>query len=132
LITNISKRPTTENKWSEKNNFEITEEMWKIIYTNSKHVTNDTTILNFQYKITHRLLACNYNLKTWKIKQTNTCNYCDKIDTIEHHLIECETTETFWRQVFNWWANSLKVWLQVDTYEVLFGIPNENNEPITV
>jgi hypothetical protein len=32
--------------------------------------------------------------------------------------------------VFNWWANNLKVWLQVETHEVLFGIPNERNEPI--
>jgi hypothetical protein len=56
LIKIISKRPTSESKWNENINFEIDETMWKIIYTNSKHVTNDSNILNFQYKITHRLL----------------------------------------------------------------------------
>jgi hypothetical protein len=52
------------------------------------------------------------------------------VDSIEHYLLHCENTHIFWRQVFNWGATNLKVWLQVDTYEVLFGIPNENNEPI--
>jgi hypothetical protein len=104
--------------------------MWKLIYTNDKYVTEDNHIRNFQFKITHRLLACNYNLNIWKIRTDNICNYCQEVDTIEHFLVNCNNTYIFWRQIFNWWAASFKVWFQVDTYELLFGVPNEKNEPI--
>jgi hypothetical protein len=130
LIQTISKRPTSETKWLEKVNFIIDEPMWKIIYTNNKYITKDTDILNFQFKITHRLLACNYNLKIWKVKNNDGCDHCQCVDTIEHFLVQCETTKSFWQQVFNWWAQNVRVWLHIDTYEVLFGIPNELNDAI--
>ena len=106
--------------------------MWKLIYTNDKYVTEDNHIRNFQFKITHRLLACNYNLHIWKIRRDNICDYCQEVDTIEHFLVNCNNTYSFWRQIFNGWAACicLKVCFQVETYELIFGIPNELNEPI--
>ena len=32
--------------------------------------------------------------------------------------------------LLNSWANNIKMWFQVDTYEIIFGIPNERNETI--
>ena len=51
-------------------------------------------------KITHRILACNYNLEIWNIRQNNRCDYCKEIDTIEHMLIYCKETYIFWQQIF--------------------------------
>jgi hypothetical protein len=104
--------------------------MWKLIYTNDKHVTKDTNLKNFQFKVTHRILACNYNLKIWKIKENNVCNQCDETDTIEHHLVTCENTLEFWNKIFKWWAQHFETWFQIDTYEIIFGIPNERDEPV--
>ena len=87
-------------------------------------------MLNLQYKITHRIMACNKNLHIWKIKPKNVCEYCNEIDTQKHFLFECQNTYNFWKQIFNWWAANLKVWFQVDTYEIIFGIPNEFNEAL--
>jgi hypothetical protein len=75
-------------------------------------------------------MACNYNLKIWKIKPTDQCDYCQESDTIEHHLVECKASDNFWKRVFNWWAANIKTWFQVDTYEIIFGIPNERSEII--
>ena len=102
--------------------------MWNIIYTNYIKLVKDTTILNFHFKITHRILACNYNLEIWQIRQDNRCDHCKEIDTIEHMLIYCQNTYIFWQQIFNWWAKNMNVWFEVGTYEIIFGIPNENNE----
>ena len=41
--------------------------MWNRIYTNDIHVTSDTMKWNFQYKVTHSIIACNYNLKIGKL-----------------------------------------------------------------
>ena len=130
FVTLVSNRPTSEAKWNQKIDFEIDEAMWKIIYTNHKKVIKDTNIINLQYKITHRILACNYNLEIWKIRDNNKCDICKEIDTIEHMLIYCSETYQFWQRIFKWWAESMKVWFEVGTYEILFGIPNENDESL--
>jgi predicted Zn-ribbon and HTH transcriptional regulator len=102
LMTEITEQPTSENKWQEKTDLELTEEVWTTIYTLSNGLTRDTTILNLQFKITHRILACGYNLKIWKIKESNKCEFCNEsIDTIEHFMIQCEAVDTFWRYVLN-------------------------------
>jgi exonuclease III len=130
LISTINERPTSQSKWNEKLDFLIDEPMWELIYCNYKNLTSDTRILNLQFKIIHRLLACNFNLKIWKIKDSNQCSYCEEIDTIEHYLVYCENTYNFWKMVFNWWANNLRVYFNINTYEIVFGVPNERLEPI--
>jgi len=93
LVSKVCERPTSESKWIEKLSFEITPEMWKLIYTADKNLTNDTQLLNFQYKLTHRLTACKYNLYIWKIAKDNLCESCSEIDSIEHHLVNCSNTK---------------------------------------
>jgi hypothetical protein len=75
-------------------------------------------------------MACNYNLKIWKVKNSDMCYYCQDIDTIEHHLVECRDTNEFWKMIFNWLATNIKTWFQVETYEIIFSIPNERNETV--
>jgi hypothetical protein len=130
LLTDIVERPTSEDKWREKTDLELTEEELATIYTVNQHLTRDTTIINFQYKITHRLLACGYNLNIWKIKDSKLCEICQQTDTIEHFLIQCEPVSEFWTQLLNWWKSCIKVTFIMETYEVLFGIPNDKKDPI--
>jgi hypothetical protein len=103
LLKPIMERPTSENKWREKTNLDLNNEEWATIYTLNNDVTRDTTILNLQFKITHRILACGKNLKTWKINVNDICKTCNKhVDTIEHFMIHCEDTPTFSNHILNW------------------------------
>jgi hypothetical protein len=45
-------------------------------------------------------------------------------------LVNCEEVNTFWKRIFNWWAINMKIWFEVGTYEVVFGIPNDFGEQI--
>ena len=130
LLSTICKRPTSESKWNEKLNFEIDENMFNLIYVNEHGLTTDTRINNLQFKITHRILPCNYFLQIWKIKNSNLCTWCNDIDTIEHYIVKCKDTHNLWKTILNWWASNNETWFHVDTYEILFGIPNERNETI--
>jgi hypothetical protein len=130
LLADIMERPTSEDKWREKTDLELTEEEFATIYTVNQHLTRDTSIINFQYKITHRLLACGNNLKIWRIKESNLCEICKQTDTIEHFLIQCEPVSEFWTHVLNWWKSSIKVIFRIETYELLFGIPNDEKDSI--
>ena len=90
-----------------------------------------TKIISFSFKVTHRILACNHKLKTWKIENSSKCKYCDEPDdVIEHHLVTCPQTKKFWDTVLNWWKISIGTSFPIDTYNILFGLTNENEDHI--
>ena len=92
-------------------------------------MTRDTNMHNLQFKITHRILACGYNLRIWEIKNSDICKYCnERADPIEHFVIFCEDTYKFWNYVLNWWTNNMKVIFRLDIYDILFGIPNDEKD----
>jgi DNA-directed RNA polymerase subunit L len=121
-------RPTSESKWKGKCNIDFSIEDWSYIYTLPATLTKDTRILSLQYKITHRILACNDKLNTWKIKDNKICNFCDQIDTIEHYLYTCEDTYTLWQHIFKWWTNATGIGMPISCNEILFGLPNPNKD----
>ncbi len=65
--------------------------------------SRQTTIQIFQYKITHRILACNEWLNNIKIKICNTCSFCNDKDTISHFLIDCNSNKCFGKSWAKWW-----------------------------
>ena len=102
VLTKFTKRPTSEDKWREKTDLQPTEEEWATIYTLNQQLTRETTIFNFQLKITHRLMACGYNLNNWKIRDNNICEFCKEYTCmIEHFLIYCKPVREIWDQVLN-------------------------------
>jgi hypothetical protein len=102
--------------------------MWDLIHNISGKTVHDTSIINMQYKIVHRIIACNYYLKICKIRNNDICDFCNEIDTIEHFFVKCKISHDFWQQVLKWWAINIGIWFDIDTYEIVFGIPNERDE----
>ena len=45
------------------------------------------------------ILACNVNIKRWKIKETDECDLCRLPQTIEHLLFTCRYIAPLWRIV---------------------------------
>ena len=121
-------RPKSEKKWKDVCNIDFSTEDWAHIYTLPGTITKDTRILSLQYKITHRILACNDKLNTWKIKDKKTCNYCNEVDTIEHYLYSCDVTYTLWKYIFNWWSHATGISMPISRNEILFGLPNPNRD----
>ena len=80
----------------------------------------------------NRILNCNENLYKWKIKPDNICIYCDKIDTIEHHLYECDESKYFWKRLENWMRNNLDVSFPLTICEIIFGIQININSDIAL
>jgi hypothetical protein len=91
LLTKISKRPTSEQKWTESELLDNNDEDWTNIYHSKFNLTTYTKVQTFQFKITNRILACETKLYAWKIEGNSLCNFCNKEkDTIEHHLVMCK------------------------------------------
>jgi len=72
---------------------------WKIIFGLSFEITSEPYLQSFQYKIINRILNTREKLHKWKIIDSNTCQYCGKIDTIEHHLYICSHSKAIWKQL---------------------------------
>jgi hypothetical protein len=132
IISQKAQRPTSEQKWEDHVGLGLNEENWAAIYTIPYSVTSDTKLISFQLKVTHRLLACKKNLCKWKIEDNSNCNHCDSdsIDSIEHFLVACPQAITIWDAILNWSATQLKVSFPIDTYDLIFGIPNPNEDTI--
>ena len=85
-----------------------------------------------QFKIVHRILATNRNLYKWKINADSRCTFCKQEDTIAHFLYECSAIHILWNSIFNWWNCSFNLNIPLSIHEILFGIPNLNDELIIV
>ena len=130
LIDDIAKRPTSEKKWREKAQIDMSNDDWETVYTMANKLTRDTKIHDFQFKLTHRLIACRYNLVIWKIETDNRCIHCNTQDTIEHFFWHCKIAKTLWNQVLEWWEKEANISIPLQTYEILFGLPNDEKDPI--
>jgi hypothetical protein len=128
LLITVAERPTSEQSWNDNSELLLTEEEWKTIYKMAYKLTKDTKLINFNFKVTHRILAVGERLKTWKIKDTDKCEVCNEKDTVEHFLVTCQEVLSFWQQVFNWWQSLTNIRFPLLVYEILFGIPNDSNE----
>ena len=99
--------------------------LWKLIFSATHHITLETYLQTFQYKILNRLINCNFNLYKWKIKSEPYCDSCAiLIDTIEHHLFLCPLFKKFWEEMEIWLNKQINmaVRIQFTICEVIFGI----------
>ena len=129
LILQKSKPPSSLETWV--NLFPFLEQYnWKDIFNIPFKYVREPYLQSFQYKIINRILNTNEKLHTWKIKKSNKCDYCQSIDTIEHHLFYCQISKTIWDQLETWLYNHFEIKLNLTVCEVLFGLPYAINEYI--
>jgi hypothetical protein len=104
---------------------DLNNDDWGKVYTMANKLTRDTKIQDVQFKLTHRLIACRYNLEIWKIETDNRCINCNMQDTLEHFFWHCKKVNTLWKQVFGWWLEEANISIPLETYEIRFGLPND-------
>ena len=60
----------------------------------------------FQYKFLNDLLPTNYWLHKWKIRENNTCTFCEtQVETLEHLFYDCVYVQRLWKSVQLWYSN---------------------------
>ena len=132
LINKLKHIPTSLQKWHNIYN-ELSEKpdnKWIEIFKMNFNISRDTKLQSFQYRINHRILACNNWLKQIKIKDSNRCTFCNEIDTIQHFLLHCHRTNHFWNSFRNWWNRISNIGIvfphftsNTDEINILFGFP---------
>lgn len=58
---------------------------------------------SFQFRLLHRRLFFNEILYKFKLVDSPRCSYCEiHYETLDHLMVECEITKTFWRKFQGW------------------------------
>ncbi len=98
--------PAAKHKWSETFSLlaQSTDEIWSRIFNMPFEIIRETKLQSFQYKIIHRIIACNKWLENIKVKTDSICNFCNEQDTLDHFFLNCPNTKTFWNHWHNWWT----------------------------
>ena len=120
--------PTCVKKWQEffpHINFD-----WKYVYSLPYIVARETFLQSFQYQVINRYLPCNALLFKWSKSPSDKCTQCNECDTIEHFLYECTSVFPFWNSFNIWWHNVYQVYIQLTTFDIIFGLPNENKDMV--
>ena len=121
-------KPSAQMKWEKELSLpddDTFKQIYKVPFTCCRY----TKLQTFQFKILHRIIACNYWLYKMKIHDTGICNLCNEVDTIQHHFIDCLGTLHFWNLFFKWW-NTLEA-PNIQRYyvtDIIFGYPEKDNK----
>lgn len=78
---------------------------------------NEIKLKEFNFKLLHGILACNRNLKIWKIKTSDHCDICSETQTIKHLLFGCCYVKPLWQLIedFSGQCVSFPIVLGADT-----------------
>ncbi len=113
----------------------INNDLWKNIYKSPFNIVRETRLQTLQYKIIHNTIVCNQRLKRIKIKESDTCSFCNLPDDIPHYFINCEHTKAFWK-TWGLWSEKLtnfNIRECEDIIEcILFGFPGKKNNTIII
>ena len=79
-------------------------------------------MLDFQYKVLHRVVALNPLLFKMGIKDNDKCTFCnDEKETIQHMLYRCKKVRKFWKQVKDWFNSIIDGDINILETDVIFG-----------
>ena len=102
---NVLVRKKTEcqnNNWEEKWESEFPSLNWSEIYLTLKETPMQYR--SMKYKIITRLLVTNSLLKRMNIKNSDECEVCGQLDSIQHRVWFCQRAQNLWA--------GLKAWLR--------------------
>ena len=87
--------PTAVKRWSSLfPNYALS---WKQILNPIYKTTKDNKLREFGYKILHRILVTNKELKRFKIRNDDLCAQCKNLDSLEHTFLKCPINVKFYR-----------------------------------
>ena len=85
-------------------------------------ITNEVKTITFQYKVIHNVLPTRATLFRDGVFDSATCNFCDdKEQTLNHLLIDCASTVSFWTSFLVWWNTKANENLIFTPTHILYG-----------
>ena len=75
----------------------------------------------FQYQVLHSSLITNKKLHEFNLRDHDTCDNCNEIETIRQLLVECDSIKKLWQHIGEWRRQKIKAKINTDTLSILLG-----------
>ena len=124
LIINKIKAPTAIDCWIYIYPFQEKYD-WKEIYNIPFKYVRESYLQSFPFKIINIILNTNEKLYNWLIKQSTKCNFCESIDTIEHHLYQCIESKRVWNKMEWYIYQHLEIKLRIENVKFCLVYPTQ-------
>ena len=96
---------------------------WKKIHSLPFRITSYTKLHEFQYKVSNKCLTTNVFLHRIGIYPSPACSFCGDVDeTLEHILVYCNYSESFWTEVIKWLGDQGVKIQRLSLKDILFGM----------
>ena len=95
----------------------------------------DNKLREFGFKILHRILITNKELKRFKIRNDDICSQCKNPDSLDHTFLECPVNVKFYQEILSWFNAGSGAFINLSAEQILFynylSLLIDNPEPST-
>ena len=96
----------------------------------TRNLIADNKLREFGYKILHRILVTNKELKKFKIRSNDLCDQCQNPDSVEHTVLQCPVNVKFYHEILSWFNVSHNTLINLSPKQILMQkyIPGPTND----
>ena len=109
------------NVWKRKFNIDITDYFGLAIVS-----TKESQLRLLHFKLCHNIYPTNIFLHQIKLKDSNNCDRCRRLDTLEHSFYYCPLVKYFWDYIQGRIFIEFGENINIDVKTALFGIPKSD------
>ena len=89
---------------------------WSKLFKNIYKISIDNKVRKFTFKLFHRILVTNKELKRFKIRNNDACFQCQNAVSLEHTFVECP----FFQEVLSWFNVSENTQINLSNEQFIF------------
>ena len=90
---------------------------------NNYKITRDNKLRQFYFKLLHRILVTNKELKCYGITDCVKCVMCGENDSIEHAFLECQSFLKLCNESLQWFNNVHKINVSLTPLQFFLNLP---------
>ena len=118
FIETIDRVPTAMKSWRKKKT-QIAEQ-WVPCIGRSYEITGDNKLRQFNFKLLHRILVSNKELKYCDLANCEKCLRCDKLDSIIYAFLECQPFLNLCERSIQWFNDLHKTNVNLTPLQIFF------------
>ena len=120
-VEEINTEPTAIISWR-KNCSEVADN-WVSCIQNNYKIARDNKLRQFDFKLLHRILVTNKELKRFGITDCDKCVMCGENDSIEHTFFECQSFLKLSDESLQWFNSLHKTNVSLTSLQYFLNLP---------
>ena len=114
----VTTEPTAVKSWCRL--FPNFDRSWKQSFQKIYKTTFNNKLREFAFKIVHKILLTNKELKRFKIKSEDICSQYMNPDSLEHTFLECPVNVKFHQEILSWFNTFNSIQINLSAEQILF------------